>query len=218
MAIGLGKMFGFDFMENFNYPYISKSITEFWRRWHISLSTWFREYLYIPLGGNRVSSYRHIFNIIVVWSLTGLWHGANWNFLAWGLYYGVLLILEKYVFAETINKTPSVIRHIYVLLIVMIGWVFFSSDTLGIAFDYLGNMFGIGVTAFANAFTLYLVRTNIAILLISAILVTPLPFTLLGNFCNKRGVIGIILIFGLFILTIGYLVYSSYNPFLYFRF
>lgn len=131
MAIGLGKMFGFEFMENFNYPYISKTVTEFWRRWHISLSTWFREYVYIPLGGNRVKVWRHILNLLIVWSLTGLWHGASWNFVAWGLYYGVLLIFEKYFLGKYLEKAPVWVRHIYTMLIVMIGWVFFSCENLG---------------------------------------------------------------------------------------
>lgn len=122
MAIGLGHMFGFDFMENFNYPYISESVTEFWRRWHISLSTWFKEYVYIPLGGNRVKVSRHILNLLIVWSLTGLWHGASWNFIVWGLYYGVLLIVEKYFIGKYIKKAPAFFRHIYALLIIMTGW------------------------------------------------------------------------------------------------
>ena len=218
MAIGLGKMFGFEFMENFNYPYISKSITEFWRRWHISLSTWFKEYLYIPLGGNRVATPRHIFNLLVVWSLTGLWHGASWNFVVWGLYYGVLLILEKYLLSDLIEKLPSWAKHVYTLVIVMIGWVFFSSENLTTALQYIGHMFGIGDSSFSNMTALYYLRTNFVLLLFGGFISTPLPFSILGDFCGKRGVIGILLIFGIFILSIGYLVYSSYNPFLYFRF
>ena len=131
MAVGLGKMFGFEFCMNFNYPYIAKSITEFWRRWHISLSSWFRDYVYIPLGGNRVSKSRHIFNLMVVWFLTGLWHGAAWNFVAWGLYYGIILIIEKYILSPVLDKLPSVVRHIYSIVLVVIGWVLFFSPSLG---------------------------------------------------------------------------------------
>ena len=126
MAIGLGKMFGFVFDENFNYPYIASTITDFWRRWHMSLSTWFREYVYIPLGGNRVKVHRHILNLLIVWSLTGLWHGASWNFVLWGAYFGVLLILEKYVYGKYLEKAPNWFRHVYAIVIVMVSWVFFS--------------------------------------------------------------------------------------------
>ena len=145
MAIGMGKMLGFNFNENFNYPYISKSITEFWRRWHISLSTWFRDYVYIPLGGNRCSRLRHIFNILVVWTLTGLWHGASWNFVFWGAYYGVLLVLEKYVWGKYLDKLPRVLKHIYTLFIVVVGFTIFTFDDLSKLKDYLGVMFGLMV-------------------------------------------------------------------------
>ena len=144
MAIGIGKIFGFHFNENFNYPYIASSVTDFWRRWHISLSTWFRDYVYIPLGGNRCSAARHIFNLAVVWLLTGLWHGASWNFIAWGAYYGLLLILEKFVFHKILSKIPRWIRHILTMFIVIIGWVFFRALTLEDGVKYLGVMFGGG--------------------------------------------------------------------------
>lgn len=157
MAIGLGKMFGFAFLENFNYPYISKSVTEFWRRWHISLSTWFRDYVYIPLGGNRCSPARHIFNLLAVWTLTGFWHGANWTFMAWGLYFGVLLILEKKFLAGLVTRLPSVLQHVYALFFIVIGWVFFRSDSMGLAVQYIGSMFTSGVPL--NRFVIeYLVR------------------------------------------------------------
>lgn len=133
MAIGLGKMFGFTFLENFNYPYISRSVTEFWRRWHISLSTWFRDYVYIPLGGNRCSPARHICNLLVVWTLTGFWHGANWTFMAWGLYFGILLILEKKFLSRLIERLPMILRHVYALFFIIIGWVFFRSDSMNLA-------------------------------------------------------------------------------------
>ena len=142
MAIGLGKMFGFEFNMNFNYPYVSKSITEFWRRWHISLSSWFRDYVYIPLGGNRVSKIKHIRNLLIVWFLTGLWHGAAWNFVAWGLYYGVILIIEKYFLSPVLDRLPDVVRHIYSIVLVVIGWVLFFSSSFGQAADYIRVMFG----------------------------------------------------------------------------
>ncbi len=144
MAIGLGRMFGFDFMRNFNYPYISKSITEFWRRWHISLSTWFREYIYIPLGGNRVSIPRHVLNIMIVWFLTGLWHGASWNFVVWGLYYGIILLLEKYLLQSALLRLPNIVRHLLTMIVVVIGWVFFFSPDMSYAMSYIGVMFGAG--------------------------------------------------------------------------
>ncbi|NLD11726.1 MAG: MBOAT family protein [Clostridiales bacterium] len=218
MAIGLGRMFGFEFMENFNYPYISKTITEFWRRWHISLSTWFREYLYIPLGGNRVPVHRHILNLMIVWSLTGLWHGASWNFVMWGTYYGVLLILEKYIYGQYLEKAPSWAQHIYAMLIVMIGWVFFSSTDLSTAISYIGVLFGVGAFPFANMTTLYLLRTNLVLLVLSGVLSTPEPRKQFQFFNKNQPVFGIVIIFVIFILSVAYLIYSSYNPFLYFRF
>ena len=141
MAVGLGKMFGFEFKENFHYPYCARSVTEFWRRWHISLSSWFREYVYIPLGGNRVSVPRHMLNLLIVWTLTGLWHGASWNFVVWGLYYGVLLIVEKYLLRRVTEKLP-LIGNVYTMLLAAVGWVFFFSPTLGSAIGYLQVMFG----------------------------------------------------------------------------
>ena len=146
MAIGLGKMFGFEFLENFHYPYVSTSVTEFWRRWHISLSTWFREYVYIPLGGNRKGDSRTITNLLIVWMLTGFWHGAAWNFVAWGLYYGIILILEKFVWGQYVEKWPGAVRHIYAMVLILIGWVLFFSPSLGYALKYVGVMFGIGAS------------------------------------------------------------------------
>ena len=140
MAVGLGKMFGFEFMQNFNYPYISKSVTEFWRRWHISLGSWFREYVYIPLGGNRVTVSRHILNLLIVWFLTGLWHGASWNFVVWGLFYGVILITEKYFTGKILAKLPEAVQTLYTMILVMLGWVLFFSPTLGSALTWIGNM------------------------------------------------------------------------------
>ena len=218
MAIGLGKMMGFHFMENFNYPYVSKSITEFWRRWHISLSTWFREYVYIPLGGNRVKVHRHIINLLIVWGLTGLWHGASWNFVAWGLYYGVLLILEKYVFGKYMEKAPVWVRHIYTMVIVMIGWVFFSIESISEAGGYLADMFFLGGEPVINSEFIYLLRTNLLMVLIASICAGPRPYRKFMELLNRIPVLGMVLLFGLFIITIAFLIFSSYNPFLYFRF
>jgi len=218
MAIGLGKMFGFEFLENFNYPYISKTVTEFWRRWHMSLSTWFREYVYIPLGGNRVSVPRHIMNLLIVWSLTGLWHGASWNFVAWGLYYGILLIIEKYFLGKYLDKLPPAAQHVYTMLIVMIGWVFFSCESLGAALNFLKIMFCAGGVPIANVQTMYLLRTNWVFLVLGCITATPEPMRQFQILCKKFGVLSIILILGLLVLCTAYLVFSSYNPFLYFRF
>ncbi len=218
MAIGLGRMFGFEFMENFNYPYISKTVTEFWRRWHISLSTWFKEYVYIPLGGNRVSVPRHILNLLIVWSLTGLWHGASWNFVVWGIYYGILLIVEKYFLGKYLEKFPGILQHIYAMVIVIIGWVFFSCEDLSAALDYLGVMFGAGSAGFADTYTLYLLRTNALLLIIGCIAATPEVTKQFGILCKKHSIISILLLLGLFILSVAYLIFSSYNPFLYFRF
>lgn len=218
MAIGLGKMFGFEFMENFNYPYISKTITEFWRRWHISLSTWFREYLYFPLGGNRVTVPRHILNLMIVWSLTGLWHGASWNFVMWGTYYGILLVLEKYIYGSYLEKLPVFGQHVYAMLIVMIGWVFFSSADLSTAIHYIGVLFGFGHYPFANMTTLYLIRTNIILLVLSGAMSTPEPLKQFRFFAKKQPAVSMMIMFTILILSVAYLIYSSYNPFLYFRF
>lgn len=218
MAIGLGKMFGFEFLENFNYPYISRTITEFWRRWHMSLSTWFREYVYIPLGGNRVTKPRHILNLLIVWSLTGLWHGASWNFVAWGMYYGILLILEKYILGKHLEKLRPSLQHIYAMLIVMIGWVFFSCETLTAALDFLKVMFFAGGVPVVNMHTLYLIRTNWVFLLLGCICSTPEPIRQFEKLRSRFGIFSIALILGLLVLCTAYLIFSSYNPFLYFRF
>lgn len=218
MAIGLARMFGFELKENFNYPYIATSITEFWRRWHISLSSWFREYLYIPLGGNRCSKYRHMMNILIVWSLTGLWHGANWNFVAWGAYYGLLLILEKYILNRYIEKWPQWIRHIYTMLIVVVGWVFFSITDTTEMFRYLGTMFGCGGMGVADSITLYYLRSNAILLITSIIACTPLPIGEFKRIKRDTPIVGIIALLAVFIVSVSYLVFGSYNPFLYFRF
>ncbi len=218
MAIGLGKMFGFDFLENFNYPYIARSVTDFWRRWHMSLSGWFREYVYIPLGGNRVTVPRHILNLMIVWGLTGLWHGAAWNFVFWGLYYGVLLVIEKYLIGKYIAKAPVWVQHVYAMVIVIIGWVFFSSATLGKAMDTLSIMFGVGAPAFINMHTIYLLRTNILLLIAGVLVSGPRPMEKFRKLEERSPILCLVCIFAILVLSTACLIYSSYNPFLYFRF
>lgn len=218
MAIGLGKVFGFNFMENFNYPYTSKSVTEFWRRWHISLSTWFRDYLYFPLGGNRVAPRRHIINLLIVWMLTGLWHGASWNFVVWGLYYGIFLILEKYFFAERIEKLPSILQHLITIFIVSIAWVFFFSDNLTEAIHYLGDMFMLSKLPFANMHFLYLLKSNLVLMIIAIVLSHPKPYKMYTLISKSSTAFSIASLLIIFIISVSYLVFSTYNPFLYFRF
>ena len=217
MAIGLGLMLGFTFCKNFDHPYLSTSVTEFWRRWHISLGTWFREYVYIPLGGNRVGVAKHIRNILIVWALTGLWHGAAWNFVLWGLYYGLLLLLEKYVLSRI--KIPKWIGWIYTTALVLIGWVLFSSESLGQCGQILSSMFGGGNGGFDTT-ALYYLCTGGFILVLCAICSTPL----LGKIKSwlLKAVPGQIVLTLVYIALIGLtvmcLVVENYNPFLYFRF
>ena len=222
MAIGLGKMFGFEFNMNFNYPYVSKSITEFWRRWHISLSSWFRDYVYIPLGGNRVSKIKHIRNLLIVWFLTGLWHGAAWNFVAWGLYYGVILIIEKYFLSPVLDRLPDVVRHIYSIVLVVIGWVLFFSSSFGQAADYIRVMFGAGAHGFADRESMYLLTSNLILWLILIFGSTPLVHFRYEHMLRTKKwnttIINSVVYAALFIVCIAYLVTETYNPFLYFRF
>lgn len=222
MAIGLGKMFGFEFNMNFNYPYVSKSITEFWRRWHISLSSWFRDYVYIPLGGNRVSKIKHIRNLLIVWFLTGLWHGAAWNFVAWGLYYGVILIIEKYFLSPVLDRLPDVVRHIYSIVLVVIGWVLFFSSSFGQAADYIRVMFGAGAHGFADRESMYLLTSNLILWLILIFGSTPLVHFRYEHMLRSKKwnttIINSVVYAALFIVCIAYLVTETYNPFLYFRF
>ena len=220
MAIGLGRIFGFHFDENFNYPYISKSITEFWRRWHISLGTWFRDYLYIPLGGNRVKIPRHIFNIFVVWALTGLWHGAGWNFVLWGLYFGILLVAEKFLFKKALEKTPSVIRHIYVIVAVIISFVIFNADSFGMIKNDLGALFGTSGLPFISAETVYYFKSYTVVFAVALFGATPLCKKLCEKIEGKKGggIITAISICVILIVSTAYLVDGSFNPFLYFRF
>lgn len=222
MAIGLGKMFGFEFNMNFNYPYVSKSITEFWRRWHISLSSWFRDYVYITLGGNRVSKIKHIRNLLIVWFLTGLWHGAAWNFVAWGLYYGVILIIEKYLLSPVLDRLPDVVRHIYSIVLVVIGWVLFFSSSFGQAADYIRVMFGAGAHGFADRESMYLLTSNLILWLILIFGSTPLVHFRYEHMLRTKKwnttIINSVVYVALFIVCIAYLVTETYNPFLYFRF
>lgn len=213
MAIGLGKMLGFTFPKNFDKPYASTSVTEFWRRWHISLSTWFKEYLYIPLGGNRKGAPRQILNLLIVWSLTGLWHGASWNFVVWGLYYGVLLILEKFAFRKIQDKLPKAVRWLITFIIVVIGWVFFFSNSLTEAVTYLGTMFGKGA-GFVSSDTWFYMAGYVIIMalgfvpsVIGADEESRMPAFLKWVACIL-----------MFVLSVAFLVSESYNPFLYFRF
>lgn len=227
MAIGMGKMLGFSFLENFNYPYIANSVTDFWRRWHMSLSTFFRDYVYIPLGGNRCSKARHIRNILVVWGLTGLWHGASWNFIIWGLYFGVLLLIEKFWLKKYIEKLPNILRIIYTDFLVLISWAIFAFDNFKQLGNWFSKMFGIG-TSFTSSETLYYLKNYALMLVICVIGCTPVMKILYEKlnkkFENKKSMsiifdtICLVICIGIFILSIAYLVNSSYNPFLYFRF
>ena len=223
MAVGLGKMFGFEFKKNFDYPYISKSITEFWRRWHISLSTWFREYVYIPLGGNRCSVSRNIFNLMVVWALTGMWHGAAWNFIAWGVYYGVILVMEKYIWGDSLERLPGVVRHIYTIILVLAGWVFFFSPSLGYSLRYLAAMVG-GGAGIVDSKGAFLLLTHwllylLAVLGSSALgmrLLNAVPRMIRGE--KAKAVSAAVIYMGIFVVSVAFLVTDTFNPFLYFRF
>ena len=225
MAIGLGKMFGFHFLENFNYPYISASITEFWRRWHISLSSWFREYVYIPLGGNRKGTAKQIRNIAIVWMLTGIWHGASWNFVLWGVYYGMLLIVEKFVLKDILKKLPAIFRHIYALFFVLIGWVIFAFDKISLGVQYIGSMFGGAGVGLVDNTTIYLLYNYGVLLVILILASTDLPKRVAAAVSRKIGadswiltMVRMVFYVGIFFLGMAYLVDATYNPFLYFRF
>ena len=227
MAIGLGKIFGFDYLENFNYPYISRSITEFWRRWHMSLSSWFKEYVYIPLGGNRKGLPRQILNIAVVWALTGLWHGASWNFVAWGMYFGVILILEKLWILKWLEKYPAPVGHLYSLILIVLGWVIFALTDFGQMREYMQVMFG-GASAFIDGDFKYLAWSRIWVLIACTIGSTPLVKLVCGRIAGTLsgvkngevilGVLETVVLLSILALSIAFLVSGSYNPFLYFRF
>ena len=224
MAIGLGKMLGFEFLENFNYPYISKSITEFWRRWHISLGSWFRDYVYIPLGGNRVGKVKLIRNIFIVWLLTGLWHGANWTFIIWGLLFGILLIIEKTFLLKILETLPKILQHIYVLLIVIISFIIFNANDIVQAFKQILGLFGANKEVFINNYTIYYLKSYFVIIVIAIIGATPFLKNKIDKLKENTKVRKLlnacepIILITLLIFVTAYLVDNSYNPFLYFRF
>lgn len=221
MAIGLGRMFGFKFPENFRYPYQSVSITDFWRRWHITLSTWFKEYLYIPLGGNRRGLARQALNLLIVWSLTGFWHGAGWNFVMWGLYYFVILFIEKLFLLKALDKLPKFFRHVYALLLIIIGWVIFASDDVSVLLPFLGSMFG--ANGAIGGMDVYTLLTKAALLVICCVASTELPkklFLSAAGAMNEKAAFTLksVLTIALLALSMILLIGDSYNPFLYFRF
>ena len=223
MAIGLGKMFGFHFMENFDYPYISKSITEFWRRWHISLSSWFKDYVYIPLGGSREGTFKLIRNILIVWLLTGLWHGSEWTFVIWGMFIGILLVIEKLLLNKYIEKLPSIVRRIYTLFIIMISFIIFSGSNINESFNNIVGLFNFS-NPFINKFTIHYLKDYGLVLIIAIFLSTPiLKNTIIKLKENKKinniiNILDIIVLLILLVIVTSYLIDSSYNPFLYFRF
>ena len=224
MAIGLGRMFGFHFLENFNYPYISKSITEFWRRWHISLSSWFRDYVYIPLGGNRKGTIILVRNIFIVWALTGIWHGANWTFVIWGLMFGIMLIIEKLFLTKHLEKMPSILQRIYVLFTVMISFIIFNANSIGEAWNNIIGLFGANGENLINASTVYYLKSYLVVLVIAIIGSTPLLKNIIEKLKTKTNANKIINLLepiamaSILIIVTAYLVDNSYNPFLYFRF
>ena len=219
MATGLGRMLGFEFLPNFNYPYISKSITEFWRRWHISLSTWFREYLYIPLGGNRCSKARWMFNLFVVWSATGIWHGASWNYLIWGLYFFALLMVEKFLLLKVLDKAPALLARAYTLFFVLVSWAIFAIEDFGHLISYLKVMFGLAGVPFTNGAFGYYLTSYLPILCAAALASTPTGVTLYKKLPQRAAqALGAAAILAGLLLCTAYLVDGTYNPFLYFRF
>ena len=219
MACGLGNMMGFEFLKNFNYPYIAKSITDFWRRWHISLSTWFKEYVYIPLGGNRKGVKRQILNLLIVWGLTGLWHGAAYNFVLWGLYYGFLLILEKFVLKKFLDRLPSFVQHIYTLFIIIIGWGLFYFTDVGQLGEFMVDLFNFG-NGICGDQAFNLIMSNMPMLIIAAVASTPLATMLYTRFEHRRfmWIPETLYCMGVLAVSTASLVNQSYNPFLYFRF
>lgn len=219
MACGLGNMMGFEFLKNFNYPYIAKSITDFWRRWHISLSTWFKEYVYIPLGGNRKGVKRQILNLLIVWGLTGLWHGAAYNFVLWGLYYGLLLILEKFVLKKFLDRLPSFVQHIYTLFIIIIGWGLFYFTDVGQLGEFMVDLFNFG-NGICGDQAFNLIMSNLPMLIIAAVASTPFATMLYTRFEHTRfmWILETLYCMGVLAVSTASLVNQSYNPFLYFRF
>lgn len=224
MAIGLGKMFGFTFLENFNYPFISKSITEFWRRWHISLSSWFKDYVYIPLGGSRKGTLKLVRNILIVWFLTGIWHGAAYNFILWGLFIGVFLVIEKLWLSKYISKLPKFLRNIYVLFIIMISFIMFNAGSINEAFFNIKGLFGLNKEVFINNYTIYYLKSYLIVLIIAIFGATPLFKNIIEKLKKSKclnkiiNILEPIFLVILLLLVTAYLIDSSYNPFLYFRF
>ena len=224
MAIGLGKMFGFTFLENFNYPFISKSITEFWRRWHISLSSWFKDYVYIPLGGSRKGTLKLVRNILIVWFLTGIWHGAAYNFILWGLFIGVFLVIEKLWLSKYIPKLPKFLRNIYVLFIIMISFIMFNAGSINEAFFNIKGLFGLNKEVFINNYTIYYLKSYLIVLIIAIFGATPLFKNIIEKLKKSKclnkiiNILEPIFLVILLLLVTAYLIDSSYNPFLYFRF
>ena len=220
MALGLGRMFGFHFPENFHYPYESKSITEFWRRWHISLGTWFKEYVYFPLGGSRCKKAGQLRNILIVWLLTGIWHGAGWNFLLWGLYFAAFLLLEKFFLKERLEKCPAFIRWLYAMLAVFMGWVLFAFDDMQAGLLYFRQLFGAAGLSLVNERTLYILFTNLILMAVAAIGATSLPIAFCREHIQKKSlpILEPIFVAAVLLVSTAFLVNAGYNPFLYFRF
>ena len=218
MAIGLGRIFGFDFPENFNYPYLSKSVTEFWRRWHMTLGSWFRDYVYIPMGGNRVGRGRWMFNILTVWMLTGLWHGAAWNFVLWGLFFGVMLMIEKWV--PALQKLPGLLRHGYVLLAVILSFVLFNADGLTMAGQDMAGLFGFGNVPLVSDAALYYLKSYAVLLGLGILGATPLVKQAAEKISRTTigGILEPVVLALLLLVCTAYLVDGSFSPFLYFRF
>lgn len=222
MAIGMGKMLGFNYLENFNYPYISKSITEFWRRWHISLSSFFRDYIYIPLGGSRCSKLKNIRNILIVWILTGFWHGASWNYLLWGLYFGIILLLEKFVLKNFLEKLPNTLKHIYSIILILIGWLIFAFEDINILQSFTSKLIGINTPLISND-AIFFIKNYLIIFIIAIIFSTPISKLIKEKIekSKNKGIYYALMFISyllLFIITISFLVSDTYNPFLYFRF
>jgi len=224
MAIGLGKMFGFNFPENFNYPFIAKSITDFWRKWHISLGSWFKEYLYIPLGGNKTSKLKWVRNILIVWMLTGLWHGASWNFIIWGLFFAIILLIEKVFLIKYLKKIPEIITRFYVLIIIIISFIIFNATDLNMLIMDLFSLFGINNLPFSDNITFYYLKSSLVLIIISIIATTPFMKNIIikmktNNKINKFiNIMEPIFLLILLIISTAYLVDSTFNPFIYFRF
>ncbi len=223
MAIGLGRMLGFEFLENFNYPYMAASVTDFWRRWHISLSSWFREYVYIPLGGNRKGLVRQLFNMAVVWFLTGFWHGAAWNFILWGVFYFVILALEKIFLLKWLERSPATraLGHVWTLLLVGLGWMIFDHESLTEAFSVIGGLFGIGASGLSSPVVAYELWRALPLLLIAVVGTTPYPARLFGKLKDKHPAVALcepLLLAGALLLSVAYMVSGTFSPFLYYIF